>query len=173
MKRSSTGPEPNTLSPTRSEFDLPPSLSYSTLLVATNDTSRSFRCIRVRGHAFLLPRLVLDTPNAVRWGGDERPDHHSGSYIHRKPLQNLLTHEFVASVVAVGVIWVLFAGVTRVGAVVVQRLPRSVYRIDACTSKIFAISMPLFAHRAILHCPPLQEIQEAKNDLRAKGVTVD
>jgi len=74
------------------------------LLVTTNDTSDSFRLIRVCNRVLLFPRLVFDTPGSVHRGRDEGPDH-SG-----------------ASVVGAGIIWVVFAGVAWVGVVVVQGL---------------------------------------------------
>jgi len=76
--------------PSRSAFPRHNSRSPITVLVvvtllipplaATNDTSDSFRLIRVCGHALLLPRLVFDNPNPVHRGRDERPDHSTGSY---------------------------------------------------------------------------------------------
>lgn len=66
----------------RSPFDHPPVVVTLLIppLAATNDTSDSFRLIRVCGHALLLPRLVLDNPNPAHRRRDERPDHSTGSY---------------------------------------------------------------------------------------------
>ena len=59
---------------------------------------------------------------------------------------------------------------------VVQGLPTCVWGIDACTfieSYFYAVPEDLLSPGGALTLLWFQEIQEAKNDLRVKGVTVD
>ena len=91
----------------------------------TNDTSDTFRFIRVCGHGLLLPRLVLDTSNPIHRRRDERPDPPTRSYtpVNLNRAIRLTTPLFVvASVVGAGIVRVLFAGIARMGVVAVQGL---------------------------------------------------
>jgi len=107
---------------------VPPfSILHTPLTRYTNDTSDPFRLLRVRSHPLLLPHLVLGAPDSVHRGRNERPDHAAGSYIlaNRDELLLRLTtpllyrYQCAASVVATGIVRVLFVGITRVGSVVV------------------------------------------------------
>jgi len=81
--------------------------------------------------------------------------------------------------VSTSFIRVLFTGIPWVGVVVVQGLSAMAacaQRIDACTSPEFyfyRVPAGPLSPGGTLTLLWFQEIQEAKNELRAKGVTVD
>jgi len=79
--------------------------------------------------------------------------------------------------VGAGIDRVLFVGIARMGVMVVQGLSRRLQGVVACTSKKFPTSRGSGESSLLpggdLMFSWFQEIQEAKNDLRGKGVTVD
>jgi hypothetical protein len=144
------------------------------LLITTNDASDSFRLVRVCSRVFLLPRLVLDTPGSVHRGRDERPDHASGTWVSGGRTQIFSTY--------VGLQlpwWVLVSfgsyslGSLGLGLWSFRDCPEAYAELMHVRLRHFPTSIPFVAQRVSLRCPRSQEIQEAKNDLRAKGVTVD